>query len=199
MKETIINKATNLFLTLGFKSVTMDDIANDLGMSKKTIYTYFDNKTSLVEAGTSHLFKKITDGIKDIKIKSLDPITELHDIKIFLMNSLKGEKTSPYHQLQKYYPSIHKELKIKKFDFVLESTKKSLQKGITQGLFRKKINLELISRLYFNGIMGIRNPEIFPIELFNPVVLMESYSEYHLRAIVTKKGLEKLENFYLNN
>jgi hypothetical protein len=49
------------------------------------------------------------------------------------MNSLKGEKTSPYHQLQKYYPSIHKELKIKKFDFVLESTKKSLQKGVDQG------------------------------------------------------------------
>jgi hypothetical protein len=115
------------------------------------------------------------------------------------MNSLKGEKTSPYHQLQKYYPSIHKELKIKKFDFVLESTKKSLQKGVNQGLFRKKINLELISRLYFNGITGIRNPEIFPTELFNPVVLMESYSEYHLRAIVTKKGLEKLEKFYLNN
>ena len=199
MKETIINRATSLFLTLGFKSVTMDDIANDLGMSKKTIYTYFDNKISLVEAANTHLFKKITDGIKDIKIKSLDPITELHDIKIFLMNSLKGEKTSPYHQLQKYYPSIHKELKIKKFDFVLESTKKSLQKGVNQGLFRKKINLELISRLYFNGITGIRNPEIFPTELFNPVVLMESYSEYHLRAIVTKKGLEKLEKFYLNN
>ena len=199
MKETIINRATSLFLTLGFKSVTMDDIANDLGMSKKTIYTYFENKTSLVEAGTTHLFKKITDGIKDIKRKSLDPITELHDIKIFLMNSLKGEKTSPYHQLQKYYPSIHKELKIKKFDFVLESIKKSLQKGVNQGLFRKKINLELISRLYFNGITGIRNPEIFPPELFNPVVLMESYSEYHLRAIVTKKGLEKLEKFYLNN
>ena len=199
MKETIINRATSLFLTLGFKSVTMDDIANDLGMSKKTIYTYFDNKISLVEAATTHLFKKITDVIKDIKRKSLDPITELHDIKIFLMNSLKGEKTSPYHQLQKYYPSIHKELKIKKFDFVLESTKKSLQKGVNQGLFRKKINLELISRLYFNGITGIRNPEIFPTELFNPVVLMESYSEYHLRAIVTKKGLEKLEKFYLNN
>tara|TARA_Y100000389_G_scaffold136892_1_gene134462 strand:+ start:746 stop:1354 length:609 start_codon:yes stop_codon:yes gene_type:complete len=195
MKETIINKATSLFLTLGFKSVTMDDIANDLGMSKKTIYTYFDNKISLVEAATTHLYKKITDGIKDIKRKSLDPITELHDIKIFLMNSLKGEKTSPYHQLQKYYPSIHKELKIKKFDFVLESTKKSLQKGINQGIFRKKINLELISRLYFNGITGIKNPEIFPIELFNPGLLMENYSEYHLRAIVTKKGLEKLEKF----
>ena len=68
MKQEIINKATDLFLSLGFKSVTMDDIANNLGMSKKTIYTYFDNKSCLVEAGTSHLFKKITDGIKNIFI-----------------------------------------------------------------------------------------------------------------------------------
>lgn len=198
MKQEIINKATDLFLSLGFKSVTMDDIANDLGMSKKTIYTYFDNKSCLVEAGTSHLFKKITDGIKDIKTKSLDPINELHDIKIFLMNSLKGEKTSPYHQLQKYYPSIHKELKKKKFEFVLESTKKSLEKGVELGIFREKINTDLISRLYFNGIIGIKNPEIFPLESFNPALLMENYSEYHLRAIVTKLGLEKLEKFLLN-
>ena len=195
MKEKIINKATDLFLSLGFKSVTMDDIANELGISKKTIYTYFDNKSCLIEAGTSYLFKKITDGIKDIKTKSLDPINELHDIKIFLMNSLKGEKTSPYHQLQKYYPSIHRELKKKKFDFVLESTKKSLDEGVKQGIFREKINTDLISRLYFNGIIGIKNLEIFPLESFNPEVLMENYLEYHIRAIVTDKGLEKLKKF----
>jgi AcrR family transcriptional regulator len=195
MKEKIINKATDLFLSLGFKSVTMDDIANELGISKKTIYTYFDNKSCLIEAGTSYLFKKITDGIKDIKTKSLDPINELHDIKIFLMNSLKGEKTSPYHQLQKYYPSIHRELKKKKFDFVLESTKKSLDEGVKQGIFREKINTDLISRLYFNGIIGIKNLEIFPLESFNPEILMENYLEYHIRAIVTDKGLEKLKKF----
>ena len=91
MKQEIINKATDLFLSLGFKSVTMDDIANDLGISKKTIYTYFENKTCLVEEITTRLFKKITDGLK-IVIFALDPITELHDIKIFLMNSLKVEK-----------------------------------------------------------------------------------------------------------
>ena len=195
MKEKIINKATDLFLSLGFKSVTMDDIANELGISKKTIYTYFDNKSCLIEAGTSYLFKKITDGIKDIKTKSLDPINELHDIKIFLMNSLKGEKTSPYHQLQKYYPSIHRELKKKKFDFVLESTKKSLDEGVKQDIFREKINTDLISRLYFNGIIGIKNLEIFPLESFNPEILMENYLEYHIRAIVTDKGLEKLKKF----
>jgi len=198
MKDKIINKATDLFLSLGFKSVTMDDIANELGMSKKTIYTYFENKTCLVEEITTHLFKKITDGLSEIKTKSLDPITELHDIKIFLMNSLKGEKTSPYFQLQKYYPSIHKELKKKKFEFVLESTKKSLEKGVELGIFRKKINVEFISRLYFNGIMGIRDLQIFPTEKFKPVLLMENCSEYHLRAIVTKLGLKKLEKFLLN-
>ena len=111
------------------------------------------------------------------------------------MNSLKGEKTSPYHQLQKYYPSIHRELKKKKFDFVLESTKKSLDEGVKQGIFREKINTDLISRLYFNGIIGIKNLEIFPLESFNPEILMENYLEYHIRAIVTDKGLEKLKKF----
>ena len=197
MKEKIINNATNLFLTLGYKSVTMDDIANNLGISKKTIYAHFENKTCLIQAGTSRLFKKITDGIKCIKTKSLDPINELHEIKIFLMNSLKGEKTYPYYQLQKYYPLVHKDLKKRKFDFVLESMKKSLMKGIKLGLFREGINIEFISRLYFNGIMGIRDHEIFPAESFKTVLLIEGYLEYHLRAIVTKEGLKKLEKFLI--
>jgi hypothetical protein len=114
------------------------------------------------------------------------------------MNSLKGEKTSPYYQLQKYYPSIHKELKKKKFEFILESTKKSLEKGVELGIYRKKINVEFISRLYFNGIIGIRDLQIFPTETFKPVILMENYSEYHLRAIVTRLGLKKLEKFLSN-
>ena len=63
MREKIIHKASELFLTLGFKSVTMDDIANALGISKKTIYVHFNNKTKLVEAVTFTLFENICDGI----------------------------------------------------------------------------------------------------------------------------------------
>ena len=90
---------------------------------------------------------------------------------------------------------IYKDLKKRKFDFIVESSTKSLEKGVKQGLFRENINIELISRLYFNGMVGIKDPEIFDIGIFNPEILMENYLEYHLRAIVTEKGLEKLKKF----
>ena len=188
MRQKIINTSTDLFLNLGFKSVTMDDIAAELGMSKKTIYIYFENKEKLVEATEKYFFKKITDGIKDIKNNATDPISELYDVKLYLMKVLKGEKTSPFYQLKKYYPLIYKDLKKRKFDFIVESSTKSLEKGVKQGLFRENINIELISRLYFNGMVGIKDPEIFDIGIFNPEILMENYLEYHLRAIVTEKG-----------
>ena len=197
MRQKIINTSADLFLNLGFKSVTMDDIATDLGISKKTIYIHFENKDKLVQATEKYLFKKITDGVKDIKNSATDPISELYDVKLYLMKILKGEKTSPFHQLKKYYPLIYKDLKKRKFDFIVESSAESLKKGVKQSLFRENINIELISRLYFNGMVGIKDPEIFDIGIFNPEILMENYLEYHLRAIVTQKGLEKLKKFIL--
>ena len=84
MRKKIINKSAELFLTLGFKSVTMDDIANELGISKKTIYQNFDNKTKLVEAATLNMFDNICDGIDHICNASHNPIEELYDILVEL-------------------------------------------------------------------------------------------------------------------
>ena len=113
MKEKIIQEARELFLTLGFKSVTMDDIANKLGMSKKTIYTYFSNKTKLVEETTFYTLETIFIEIDKIIEASENPIKELYDIKMFVMECLKDEKASPQYQLQKYYPAIYEQLKLK--------------------------------------------------------------------------------------
>ena len=92
MKDKIIIKSTELFLNLGFKSVTMDDIANEMGISKKTIYVYFKNKTKLVEAATFHLFDVICGGIDCIFNKSSNPIEELYDIKMFCNATFKKTK-----------------------------------------------------------------------------------------------------------
>ena len=101
LKDLIIEKSRELFLTIGFKSVTMDHIAQDMGISKKTIYNYFKNKMELVNSVTNNLFVSITQGVNQIKKDSQDPISELYDIKLFLIKFLKGEKTSPLYQLQK--------------------------------------------------------------------------------------------------
>ena len=89
MREKIIHKAAELYLTLGFKSVTMDDIANEMAISKKTIYVHFSNKTKLVEAVTFELFENICEGIDCICNASKNPIEELYEIKMFVMLHLK--------------------------------------------------------------------------------------------------------------
>ena len=79
-----------------------------------------------------------------------------------------------------------------------ESVKESIQKGIETELFRSNINVEFISRMYFNGMVWIKDETIFPQSIFSMDYLMESYLEYHLRAIVTEKGLKILDKF-INN
>lgn len=199
MRNQIIHKAAELFLNLGFKSVTMDDIANEMAISKKTIYVHFANKTKLVEAVTFELFENICEGIDGICNSSKNSIEQLYDIKMFVMNHLKNEKSSPQHQLKKYYPQIYDVLKVKQFEKMHLSVKDSLQKGINNELFRSNIDIDFISRMYFNGMTGIKDDSIFPQKLFSMNYLMESYLEYHLRAIVTDNGLQILNKFIMSN
>ena len=136
MREKIIQKATSLFLKLGFKSVTMDDIANEMAISKKTIYTHFKNKTALVKACTCNVLHNITTGIDEICSQEQNPIEELYAIKKFVMETVETEQTSPQYQLQKYYPEISEGLKESHFEKMMECTRKNLKRGIDQGLSR---------------------------------------------------------------
>jgi len=199
MRQNIIHKAAELFLTLGFKSVTMDDIAHEMGISKKTIYVHFANKTKLVEAVTFELFETICDGIDGVCENAANPIEELYSIKMFVMQHLKNEKASPQYQLKKYYPQIHNRLKFKQFEKMHKSVQDSLQHGVDTGVFRDSIDVDFISRMYFTGMTGIKDNMFFPPEQYQMEYLMESYLEYHLRAIVTDKGLKILNKFITSN
>jgi len=198
MREKIIYRATELFLTLGFKSVTMDDIANELGISKKTIYVHFENKTRLIEAATFSVLDNVCSGIDNISESAVNSIEELYEIKMYVMTYLRNEKTSPQHQLKKYYPHIYQRLQVKQFEKMQASVQDSIQRGVNEGLFRSTIDVDFISRMYFNGMSGIRDEHIFPQDQFTIEYLMESYLEYHLRAITTESGLSVLKQF-INN
>ncbi len=195
IEKSIVVTSTELFLTLGFKSVTMDDIAEEMKISKKTIYTFFANKESLVQSVVFSMYNHITTNLTQIREKANNPISELYEVKMFIMHQLKGEKTSPQHQLRKYYPNIHNELQKKQFDFMTKSVKKSLTKGVEMKLFRPSIDIDFISRMYFNGMVGIKNVDMFPTQKYSPEQLMENYLDYHLRAIVTEDGMKLLSSF----
>jgi len=192
MRETILNKAAEMFLTLGFKSVTMDDIAAELAISKKTIYQHFSNKEELVEGTTMFLFERISTGIDNIRESCLNPVEEIFTIRNFMMQFLKDETASPFHQLQKFFPHIMSCLRKKQFEKMQGCMKENLERGMEQGYYKESINTEFVSRIYFTGLTGTKDKDIFPGEMFNAVTLTELFLEYHLSAIVTEKGLEVL-------
>lgn len=198
MRDKILNRASDLFLNLGFKSVTMDDIANEMGVSKKTIYTHFKNKTDLVEKVTLSIFEHISEGIDMICSLNHNPIQEIYEIKRFVMTHLKDEKSSPQYQLQKYYPKLYATLKKKQFEIMNRCVEENLNRGVQSGFYRNSIEVSFVSRIYFNGVNGIKDLEMFPLQLFPSKELMASFLEYHLRGICTEKGIQTMNKIILN-
>lgn len=199
MKEKIRDTASQLFLERGFKSITMDDIANEIGMSKKTIYSEYSNKTSLVEDCVMNKFCDLSNGIDLIIAMEKNAIEELYEIKKYVMSHLNNEKSSPQYQLMKYYPKIHKNLKLMQFDKMHNCVLLNVERGLEQGLFRDNIEPEFVARIYFTGMNSIKDQNIFPLDQFPIGKLMDSFLEYHLRGIVTPKGKTILNNIINSN
>jgi len=183
-----------MFLTLGFKSVTMDDIAHELGMSKKTIYAHYPTKLKLVQATTFYVLNKVNETICEACSRNHNPIEELFTIKSMVKDQLKGEKSSPHYQLQKYYPRVFLQLKDKQFDLINRCISENLQRGIKDGYYRMDIDIDLITKFYLNGNMSLTDLDLFPQEKYNLSDIKESFMEYHIRAIATEKGLKILLN-----
>ena len=199
MQEKILNTATEMFLQYGFKSVTMDDIASKLGISKKTIYAHYPTKNKLVQATGSHLLQTISEGINKVRSRNLNPVVENFEIKRFVNQHLKGEQTSPHYQLKKYYPKIFNNLIEEQFNVLEDCVEENIGRGIEMGYYREQINIPFVTRIHFVGMMGIKDKEMFPLEEFSEQDLTDKFLDYHLRAICTPKGIKTLEEFKANS
>ncbi|SHI87896.1 transcriptional regulator, TetR family [Mesonia phycicola] len=198
MKEKILNTATEMFLTLGFKSITMNDIAEKLSISKKTIYAHYPNKEKLVETCVMELFNIITNGIDKIIEENHNPIDELLLIHEYILKRLKEEKASPQFQLCKYYPKIEEKLKARKIENMRKCIGNNLKRGKEEGLYRESIEIEIVQNFYFMTLEGIKNSDYFPIEKYTIPFLVDHFLEYHFRAIASEKGLKYINNLNHN-
>ena len=198
MKEQIRDRATDLFLERGFKSVTMDDLANEMGISKKTIYAEYANKTDLVQDCVMNKFCSMSNGIDAIIALDKNPILELYEIKKYVLSHLKDEKSSPQYQLSKYYPTVFEQMKSLHYEKMSGCIRSNIERGIAQGIYRNSLNVEFVARIYFTGVNSIKDQNMFPITLFPVRELMDIYLEYHLRGIVTPEG-RKILNEIINS
>jgi AcrR family transcriptional regulator len=194
MKDKIISKASDLFLKLGFKSVTMDDIAGEMCISKKTIYKYFCNKEILIEESTEMVHKAVHEVINTIVAKNFNAIEENFEIRKMFKEMFQVADTSPLYQLKKHYPEIYHKVMGRELDECTMCFKQNIQKGIEQDLYRKDLDIDSYVKFYYSLIFNIKGnisseKESTKLEL--------QALEYHTRAMATTKGIVELENHLL--
>ena len=190
MRDKILNKASEMFLNLGFKSITMDDIAQEMGVSKKTLYKYYKTKQSLVESTTTRFHDSCIRTIEEVENKKFNPIKENFEIKKSFKEMFKNATSSPMYQLRKYYPLIHERIKEKENVVFSECLKRNIKSGVAQGYYREDINIDLCTQFYFYLVFSVHENTIENDKI--PLIEMETLI-YHTRAIATVKGVEELE------
>lgn len=190
MKEKIISKASELFLKLGFKSITMDDIAGEMCISKKTIYKYFCNKEILIEESTAMMHASIHHTIESIISKNHNPIEENFEIKKMFKEMFKSANSSPLYQLKKHYPEIYEKVVTKEISECNRFLRQNIERGISEGWYRTDINIEAYIKFYYTLIFSIKDGT--SLESESQKLELEAL-EYHTRAMATQKGIEELE------
>lgn len=190
MDDKIIAKATDMFLKLGFKSVTMDDIAAEMGISKKTIYKYFINKEVLIEKATEAMHKQLHLKIEAIMSQNHNPIRENFEIRKMFKGMFQSADTSPLYQLKKHYPEIHQKTTCRELEDCFLFLRQNIDRGIYLGLYRKNLDIEKAIKFYYMLIFQI-NEETQSEKEAQELEL--AVLEYHTRAIATDKGIRELE------
>jgi TetR/AcrR family transcriptional regulator, cholesterol catabolism regulator len=195
--ERIIEGGEELFLTAGIKSVTMDDIARHLGMSKKTIYQFFKDKNELVMALVKKKLQDDEAQMSEIIGKSGNVIEEM--INMMKCSEEIFSRINPIvvHDMQKYHPDAWKQFQNFKSDVLIHTLEELLTKGIKQGYIRPDIDVKILARMRVSQVELGFNTNMFPVAEFSTWKVQYQFLEHFNYGVCTLKGY-KLLNQYKN-
>lgn len=193
-KSGILLKAQHLFFRYGIKSVTMDDVARELGISKKTLYQFFENKADILQSIADVNKAKDIEFMDKVTTTSKDAIDEMLHIARYVTQEL-SQITSPtaLYDMQKYYPEIWSQFTAFQQEFIYLHIKKNVERGIQEGYYRVEIDTDIIAKLYVSKTDCVIDEDMFPSRQYDKVKLFREYFTYHIHGIATTKGLKLLE------
>jgi len=191
--DHILSESLRLFRKNGIRSVSMDDIAKELGMSKKTIYQYVANKTDLVEMVLNYMLAKESTVCLSEEEKKLNAIDVLLAVSRNVSNQMKDLNPINAFELQKYYPAIFREFVIKKRDHVFEQVKQNFAQGISEEIYRTDLDIDLVARLYIQKLVDVHNPEFLESVNFGFEKVFLVMFDNHIRGIANAEGLAYYE------
>ena len=193
MKKDITQKALNYFLQYGFKTFTMDDLANSLGISKKTLYEQFASKNELVEAALDYALEMSCYQIDKFVSGKGSVIENVFRNQKEVENLFNLSSSKPIWELKKYFPKTYERMDI---EFTKSDTlfiDKLLEKGWEEGLFREDINVSFY-KVFYTNVQRMRTfSDTFDEKEFPFWDTVYTIMEYFFRIIVNEKGLQELE------
>ena len=192
MHHRILVESVDMFFKYGIRSITMDDLSRDLGMSKKTLYKYVKNKADLVDQGVRFKFNEVASAIKEFGSNLDNAIDELFAIDAYIDVMMLENHPAMMFQLSKYYPKTYKWLEKSKEELMTEITTANLKKGLQQELYRPSIKVDYITYIYMAHAQSMDGQTNIPEEVCHSAEFHKHHMEYHIRGIASAKGLEYL-------
>jgi len=194
-KQRILQAAFELFFRYGIKSVTMDDIARHLSISKKTIYQFFRDKDEIVHTLMEQHIRRDEQEFCDIADKAANVVEEVFSIMRKMSQMFGQINPNIFYDLQKYHPRSWELFHRFREDCILRNVEQTLEKGKAAGLIRGDINVKILARLRVEEIEMGFNPKIFPPDRHKLLEVQLTLTEHFLYGVCTLKG-HKLVNKY---
>jgi AcrR family transcriptional regulator len=183
-----------MFLEFGIKSLNMDDISRKLGISKKTLYRFVDSKESLIGKMFELEYYKWELFFTQLNERSLNAIEKLFEVSLRLHEEMMHFNPKIVFEFKKYYESLFDEYTERNKEFIGEKMSLNLIQGISEGLYRSDVNIELAVALYINSLVEMHNNALCKNNNVSFDQLFEVLFDHHIRAISTPEGLAYYEN-----
>lgn len=194
--ERIKQKAHELFMQFGLKSVSMDDIATKLGISKKTIYQFYADKDDLVDEVIKSLLQHSESCCNRDVTAAANAVHEIFLAMDFIMEAFRSMNPSLLFDMQKYYPAAFQKFLKHKNDYLFGVIKQNLQRGIKEELYRGDLKVEVLARFRVESMMLPFNPEFHTKVKHSLATIEQEITLHFLFGMVSPKGY-KLAAKYL--
>lgn len=195
IKDKILKGAETLFLKYGVRSISMDDIARHLSVSKKTLYQHFTDKDEIItQVTTAHLEQNGIE-MEKVRERSENVIEELANVSACLRRNMEQTTPSLLFDLQKYHPKAFAVWMDFKHRYIRESVVRNLNQGIKDGYFRKEINTEVMATLRMLTVEAPFDDRMFPRERFNLVEAQSQIFDHFVYGLCTEKGRKLYQQY----
>lgn len=195
MLAEVKEKIFGLFSKYGIKSVSMDDISRELGISKKTLYHTIDSKGGLVELVCMHTEQMHIDKIEKAVQDSSDAVEGMWSVSQVVNELLRNISLTTIYDLTKYYPSVWSQIKKIRNKSIYATISNNIKRGKENQLYRDDVDEDILAKIFISSCDFFLDDEMFPKDRYRIQDLYQYYIEYHIRGIATQKGMDLLETY----